>query len=92
MSKRPYLFWGKDVRPSYFVEIDSEGLPCAVSVRRLHQGGRVLLGFVFLGEEALWMLDGRYLTFHTVAIFNITLVVRSTVIIKILFPFILMIV
>ena len=74
MSKRPYLFWGKDVRPSYFVEIDSEGLPCAVSVRRLHQGGRVLLGFVFLGEEALRMLDGGYFTFHTVAIFNIYLV------------------
>ena len=61
-----------------------------MSVGRLHQGGRILLGFVFLGEEALWMLDGRYLTFHTVAIFIITLVVRSTVIIKILSPFILM--
>ena len=91
MSKRPYLFWGKDVRPSYFVEIDSEGLPCAVSVRRLHQGGRVLLGFVFLGEEALRMLDGGYLTFDTVAAFSINLVVRSTLKIKNIISFVIMI-
>ena len=43
----------------------------------LHQGGRVLFGFVFLGEEALRMLDGGYLTFHSVAVFNIALVIIS---------------
>ena len=71
--------------PSNFIKVDSERLPCAVSVGRLHQGGRVLLGFVILGEEALRMLDGRYLTFHTVAIFNVSLVVRSSVKNKMLF-------
>ena len=79
IGKRSYLFWGENMWPSYFVEVDSEGLPCAVCVGWLHQGGRVLFDFVFLGEEALRMLDGRYLTFHTVAIFNISLVVRSSV-------------
>ena len=62
-----------------------------MSVGRLHHGGRVLLCFVLISEEALRMLDGGYLTFDTVAAFSINLVVRSTLKIKNIISFVIMI-